>query len=85
MKNKREEFLNEFFEYLDSLSETEYDNNSLTGHGRDWVKNSSQIDVETLGSNKAKEEFCPKCKSKKIHETKRYWKCEKCLEVWVAK
>lgn len=35
---QRSELLNAFFEYLDSLPPKEYDANSLTGHGKNWLK-----------------------------------------------
>ena len=35
---QRSELLNAFFEYLDSLPPKEYDANSLTGHGENWLK-----------------------------------------------
>jgi len=33
------ETLAAFFDYLDSLTKSEYDAKSLTGHGIDWLKN----------------------------------------------
>jgi len=36
--SQRSELLNAFFEYLDSLHPKEYDANSLTGHGKNWLK-----------------------------------------------
>lgn len=33
----REEVINDFFEYLDSLSKDEYDSKSLTGHSEEWL------------------------------------------------
>lgn len=36
--SQRSELLNAFFEYLDSLPPKEYDANSLTGHGENWLK-----------------------------------------------
>ena len=35
---QQSELLNNFFEYLDNLTPAEYDSNSLTGHGNDWLK-----------------------------------------------
>ena len=37
VSTQRETF-NSFFEYLDKLSEREYDANSLTGHSEDYLK-----------------------------------------------
>lgn len=39
---KKEETLKEFFEYLDSLTTEQYDANSLTGHGRDFISKLNQ-------------------------------------------
>ena len=32
------ETLSEFFQYLDSLTKSDFDAKSLTGHGFDWLK-----------------------------------------------
>ena len=32
------ETLSEFFQYLDSLTKSEFDSDSLTGHGRDFLE-----------------------------------------------
>ena len=37
VSTQREAF-NAFFKYLDNLTKTEYDANSLTGHGEDYLK-----------------------------------------------
>lgn len=34
----KKEFLNEFLDYLDNLTKQEYDEESLTQHGKNWLK-----------------------------------------------
>jgi len=52
------ETLSEFFQYLDSLTKSEFDSDSLTGHGRNFIK--SEFDSDSLtghGRNFTKSEF----------------------------